>query len=84
MILVLKSSKFRQPELRHQLLATGGRLLIEGNRWGDRFWGMEFTEGDHELVGDNVLGVLLMDIRDDLITDHIVRDAHIREVVRQG
>lgn len=49
-------------ELRRQLLATEGRMLIEGNDWGDDFWGMVPTaEG---LQGENHLGRILMEIRD--------------------
>lgn len=36
------------------LLKTGDRLLVEGNSWNDRFWGV--CEG----TGQNWLGVLLM------------------------
>lgn len=45
------------------LLSTGDHELIEGNRWGDLFWGAVFdVEG--ELTGQNELGKLLMDWRD--------------------
>jgi ribA/ribD-fused uncharacterized protein len=43
------------------LLATGDALLVEGNVWGDRFWG-RCTSG----VGQNWLGVLLMAVRAEL------------------
>lgn len=56
--------KFADPDLRRQLLATGDRELIEGNTWGDRFWGQCEAEGI--LSGDNNLGKLLMKIRSDL------------------
>lgn len=49
-------SKFRIPELRNKLMDTGTRELIEGNTWGDRFWGVDGT-------GKNELGKLLMEIR---------------------
>lgn len=39
------------------LLSTGDALLIEGNTWGDRFWGV--CDG----AGDNHLGGLLMERR---------------------
>jgi len=42
------------------LLATGNRFLVEGNSWGDHFWGV------HKGEGCNHLGRLLMDIRADL------------------
>ena len=41
-----------------QLLATGSAQLIEGNHWGDTFWGM--CNG----VGENWLGKLLMKQRE--------------------
>lgn len=51
--------KFGRPELREKLLNTGSADLIEGNWWGDTFWGV--CNG----VGQNRLGRLLMDIRTD-------------------
>lgn len=44
-------------KLRKKLLDTGMRQLIEGNHWGDTFWGV--CGG----VGDNHLGVILMETR---------------------
>ena len=49
--------KFEIAELRQSLLATGSAELIEGNDWGDRFWGV--CNG----VGENHLGLILMNIR---------------------
>lgn len=45
-------------DLRRRLLETGNAILIEGNTWGDRFWGV--FEGE----GQNLLGELLMKLRD--------------------
>jgi ribA/ribD-fused uncharacterized protein len=56
--------KFRDPELRKNLLATGDEELIEGNTWGDSFWGV------YRGRGHNWLGKLLMDIRKE------IRDGH--------
>lgn len=53
--------KFENPTLRALLLATGDRRLVEGNTWGDTFWG-ECPIG----TGDNNLGKLLMEIREDI------------------
>jgi len=51
--------KFRQHErLKEKLLATGDALLIEGNTWGDKVWGV--CNG----TGDNKLGSILMSVRD--------------------
>ena len=50
--------KFMQnPELRDKLLATGESTLIEGNNWGDYFWGKVNN------CGENQLGIILMDVR---------------------
>lgn len=48
------------PELRQRLLDTGAEELIEGNYWGDRFWGV--CAGSSA----NHLGKLLMKIRGEL------------------
>ena len=45
-------------DLGNLLLSTGDRPLIEGNTWGDRFWGVCNGEGE------NQLGHLLMAQRD--------------------
>lgn len=50
--------KFQHAELRQLLLDTGDAELIEGNTWGDTFWGV--CDG----VGENHLGKLLMKIRE--------------------
>jgi predicted NAD-dependent protein-ADP-ribosyltransferase YbiA (DUF1768 family) len=52
--------KFEIPELRDKLLATGDVQLVEGNNWGDEFWGVNSVTG----VGLNHLGVLLMERRE--------------------
>lgn len=51
-------AKFIQnPELGRKLIATGDAELIEGNNWGDKFWGV--CKGG----GENKLGKILMAIR---------------------
>ena len=53
------SQKFLQhPHLVEMLLQTGDEELVEGNKWGDRFWGV--CKGK----GENHLGKILMKIRD--------------------
>ena len=52
--------KFADPELRNLLLATGDEELIEGNYWGDTYWGV--CNG----VGQNKLGKLLMQVREEI------------------
>lgn len=53
----LVTQKFQRPDLIAQLRWTGNAELIEGNTWGDTFWGMVNGKGD------NHLGKILMNIR---------------------
>jgi len=46
--------------LGNKLLSTGSCQIVEGNTWGDTFWGV--CNGK----GDNTLGNLLMEIREEL------------------
>ena len=57
--------KFKNPELRKQLLATGDAQLIEGNNWKDNYWGAVQNQSG-EYVGANVLGQLLQQIRSEI------------------
>lgn len=53
-------AKFQQnPELAEKLIATGDAELIEGNTWGDTYWGVDSKQG-----GCNELGKILMSVRD--------------------
>jgi len=52
--------KFAQNrDIRQRLIDTGDAVLIEGNNWGDRYWGVD-------KVGENILGKLLMKLRGEL------------------
>lgn len=59
-MLALLRVKFLWPDLAQRLLDTGDAELVEGNWWGDRFWGV--CNG----VGENNLGRLLMQVREEL------------------
>lgn len=50
--------KFLEEPLRSQLLATEDAYLEEANHWGDTYWGV--CKG----VGENMLGKILMMVRD--------------------
>lgn len=56
----LLRQKFRKNPLRTMLIETGDAELIEGNEWGDTYWGVCNGEGQ------NHLGQLLMKIRNNL------------------
>lgn len=54
-------TKFKQnPELGKRLLETQHATLVEGNNWGDKYWGM--CNG----VGENNLGRILMLVREEI------------------
>ena len=56
-------AKFTQhPELAARLLATGDKVLVEGNHWGDTCWGVDTRTGQ----GENRLGKILMKVREEL------------------
>ncbi len=56
-------AKFTQhPELAAKLLATGDKVLVEGNTWGDTCWGVDMRTGQ----GENHLGRILMKVREEL------------------
>jgi ribA/ribD-fused uncharacterized protein len=48
--------------LTEKLLATGYEELVEGNTWGDTYWGVDVNRGR----GNNVLGECLMLVRQEL------------------
>ncbi len=54
-------TKFQDPTLRQWLDATGDFELVEGNNWGDTFWGVDNQTGE----GENHLGKILMQIREE-------------------
>ena len=61
---IVKDKFSRNPELRVKLLNTGDIELIEGNYWGDTFWGV--CNGK----GENHLGKILMRVRKELAEIH--------------
>lgn len=58
----LLRQKFALPYFAQKLLATGDALIKESNTWGDTFWGVDSRTGE----GQNMLGKLLMEIREEL------------------
>lgn len=61
MFFLLRQKFAAGTDLAAKLMETGDTPLIEGNTWGDTYWGV--CNG----VGDNVLGNILMLIRSDLL-----------------
>ena len=63
----LLMQKFYPTILRRKLLCTFTAELVEGNNWHDCFYGVcdgTCRQGPHEPEGQNVLGQLLMEVRE--------------------
>ena len=57
MFYIVLDKFIRNKDLRQELIETGDALLIEGNTWGDVFWGRVNGQGE------NHLGRILMAVR---------------------
>lgn len=68
----LLREKFSNPSLAEKLLATNSEELIEGNWWGDRFWGCVRGYEGSKWIGENNFGKLLMKIRSELVNQQII------------
>lgn len=67
------SEKFLQDNLlARKLCDTGDAHLVEGNSWGDTFWGVDNATGE----GENRLGRILMEVRADLQTSTATNGKH--------
>ena len=64
MLTALKA-KWSLPEWKQKLLSTNDEVIVEWNNWGDRIWGAT----DKDCKGQNILGCLLMQIREELKAD---------------
>lgn len=62
-MLRLLQQKFSSGLLREKLRATGSAYLVEGNDWGDTYWGVDDFSGE----GHNHLGKLLMQVRSEIV-----------------
>jgi ribA/ribD-fused uncharacterized protein len=56
----LVRQKFSEPRFAKLLISTGNHELIEGNKWGDTYWGQCGGKGE------NHLGRILMRIREEV------------------
>lgn len=63
---IVKDKFNRNKSLSSLLLKTGNAVLIEGNWWHDNYWGNCFCEKCKNIPGKNNLGVILMNVRDEL------------------
>ena len=70
-MLSLLRKKFQDECLKKKLLATGNRILQEGNMWGDILWGVDLKSGK----GKNMLGKLIMNVRKEIQDDEKANQA---------
>lgn len=54
--------KFKQEPFKSKLLATKNENIVEGNYWGDTFWGVDLKQNPN--IGENYLGRILMKVRE--------------------
>lgn len=59
---ILRAKFTQNSELAERLIDTGDKVLVEGNNWGDTFWGVDNRTGQ----GENHLGKILMKIRSEI------------------
>lgn len=63
------------------LMGTGFRTeLIEGNKWGDTYWGRVFNDKGTLAEGQNILGRMLMNRRATLFTEFHERECEFTQV----
>ena len=64
------TAKFSVPELAEKLCSTGDAYLEEGNHWHDNRWGKCTCERCKDKKGQNLLGKILMEVREKLQNDN--------------
>lgn len=69
---ILHAKFLQNPELRDKLAATKNAQLIEGNTWGDTYWGVDAKTGK----GENHLGKLLMELREEIVKQMAAQPDH--------
>lgn len=65
----LLKQKFSKEPFRSRLINTGNENIVEGNSWGDIFWGVDIKKTPN--IGENWMGRLLMDIRNKIRNNKI-------------
>ncbi len=63
MLAIVKQKFEKNADLATKLLDTGDEVIVEGNDWGDRYWGVDPIGSDN---GENNLGKIIMQVRDEL------------------
>lgn len=66
-MLEILRKKFSRPDLANSLMSTKPHELIEGNMWHDNIWGDCYCLKCRYIIGQNLLGKALMQVRDELL-----------------
>ena len=75
--------KFARRPMRDWLIATYDISLTEGNYWHDNFWGSCNCSKCSNIPGTNMLGLLLMEVRGELIDEDVLAwtEAEVDEIL---
>ena len=76
---ILRAKFSQNPDLLKMLVDTGDMELVEGNRWHDKYWGVDLFTGE----GENHLGNILMKIRSELGGSDFVERAERMQAERE-
>lgn len=76
--------KFTQREMAEYLRSTKGKFLFEGNTWNDDFYGVTMDETGNLVDGKNILGRILMNIREKLDSGELPRQKFVMLRRRRG
>lgn len=75
MIQILRYKFKRIPEFREKLLVTRNSYIEETNWWGDTYWGV--CRGS----GKNILGVMLMTVRDEIVNGDNTVSSNWKDII---
>lgn len=80
---IVRAKFMQNPDILKLLVETGDMELIEGNRWHDKFWGVDIFSGE----GENNLGRILMKVRAELggvdLADQVAKMQEERDEARR-
>ena len=65
-MLMITRVKFCNSVLMKKLTDTGTQVLTEGNTWHDNYWGNCVCQECSSILGENHLGLILMQVREEL------------------
>ena len=66
---ICRAKFYQNEELAEKLLATGDEYLEEGTWWHDNCWGNCYCDKCKNIAGENRLGKILMQIREEFKND---------------